>query len=76
MLELDAADGLFADLPDDVRGDDFLEAWQTRAYIPLEVVYGGMKLPSGLMLQEVELEKLRRRLGISGDPGHRYYWWR
>ena len=44
--------------------------------MPLEVVYGGMKLPNGLMLQEVELEKLRRRLDIGGDPGHRYYWWR
>ena len=58
------------------HGDDFLDAWRTRAYTPREVVYGGMKLPNGLVLQEVELEKLRRRLGISVDPGHRYYRWR
>ena len=61
MLELDSAESLCSDLLRDVRREDFLEAWQKRAHIPLEVVYGGVKLPDALTLQEVELEKMRRR---------------
>lgn len=61
MLELDSAESLFSDLLRDVRGEDFLEAWQKRAHIPQDVVNGGMNLPDALTLQEVELEKMRRR---------------
>ena len=61
MLELDSAESLFSDLLRDVRGEDFLEAWQKRAHIPLDVVNGGMNLPDVFTLQEVELEKMRRR---------------
>ena len=76
LLELDAAESLYSDLLSDVRGYDFLDLWTRYGYVPLEVMYGGMKVPEGLTLQEVDLQKLRRRLGISGDPGHRYIWWR
>ena len=76
LLDLDAAESLYSDLLSDARGYDFLDLWKRYGYVPLEVMYGGMKVPEGLALQEVDLQKLRRRLGISGDPGHRYIWWR
>jgi filamentous hemagglutinin family protein len=76
LLTLDAAESLYSDLLSDVRGYDFLDLWKRYGYVPLEVMYGGMKVPEGLAIQEVDLQKLRRRLGISGDPGHRYIWWR
>ena len=76
ILDFNSAETSRGDLFNDIVVDDFLDAWKTIAYVPLEVVYGGMKLPEGLAMQEVELQKLRRRLGISGDPMHRYTWWR
>jgi trimeric autotransporter adhesin len=76
MLDFNIAETTRADLLNDIVADDFLDAWKKIAYVPLEVVYGGMKLPEGLAIQEVELQKLRRRLGITGDPMHRYFWWR
>ena len=76
LLTLDTAESLYSDLLSDTRGYDFLDLWKRYGYVPLEVMYGGMKVPEGLAIQEVDLQKLRRRLGISGDPGHRYIWWR
>ncbi len=76
LLTLDAAESLYSDLLSDVRGYDFLDRLKRYGYVPLEVMYGGMKVPEGLTIQDVDLQKLRRRLGISGDPGHRYIWWR
>ena len=76
MLDFNIAETTRAALLNDVRADDFLDAWKKIGTIPLEVVYGGMKLPDGLAMQEITLDKLRRRLGISGDPMHRFIWWR
>jgi hypothetical protein len=76
ILDFNIAETTRADLLNDIGADDFLEAWMKIGYIPLEVVYGGMKLPDGLAMQEIDLKKLRRRLGISGDPMHRFTWWR
>lgn len=76
LIEFDAGESLRTELLNDVRGYDFLDLWQRVGYVALEVMVGGMKVPEGLAVQEVDLQKLRRRLGISGDPGHRYIWWR
>ena len=74
--ELNSAESSYSELLDDVRGFDFLDLWKRFGYVPLEVMNGGMKLAHGLAIQEVEMQKMRRRLGISGDREPRYFWWR